>query len=233
MKTFLRRPGVQSALGAVMAAYLRLIQRTLRWRHEGLDKAEAVLSGEQGAIGLFWHGRVFLCLGIGHIWLRRPRCASMASPSADGEIVAQAMARIGFPAFRISSAKPGDTAKARAAVAAFRQAMSFVAEGGVLIVTPDGPRGPNEVIAAGSLQIARRTGAPIWLMGIASAPAIRLETWDKAMIPLPFGRGATVWDGPYHVPADADDGAIETLRQDWSARMAAITRRAEALACGD
>ena len=41
-------------------------------------------------------------------------------------------------------------------------------------ITPDGPRGPNEVIAPGALQIAKRTGAPIYLMGVAAAPALHL-----------------------------------------------------------
>jgi lysophospholipid acyltransferase (LPLAT)-like uncharacterized protein len=49
------------------------------------------------------------------------------------------------------------------------------------------------------------------------------------MFAVPFGRGAVVWDGPLHVPADADDGAIEGLIADWSARLSAATRRAEAL----
>ena len=115
-------------------------------------------------------------------------------------------------------------------MAAIRDATQWVKGGGALVVTPDGPRGPNEVIAAGSLQIARRSGQPVFLMGIAAAPAWRLEnTWDKVMFAVPFGRGAVVWDGPLHVPADADETAIAGLIQDWSARLSAATRRAEAL----
>ena len=40
-------------------------------------------------------------------------------------------------------------------VAAFREAMKLVGDGGVLIVTPDGPRGPNEVMAPVRLEIGR------------------------------------------------------------------------------
>jgi lysophospholipid acyltransferase (LPLAT)-like uncharacterized protein len=156
----------------------------------------------------------------------------MISPSADGEFLAQALGRAGFPAVRASSAKKGDAGKSRALVAAFRDAVAWVGGGGALVVTPDGPRGPNEVIAAGSLQIARRTGAPVFLMGIAAAPALRLDTWDRVMVALPFGRGAVVWDGPLYVPADADEAAVAGLVTDWSARLSAATRRAEALAAG-
>ncbi|HET6971663.1 MAG TPA: hypothetical protein VFH92_11100, partial [Phenylobacterium sp.] len=92
------------------------------------------------------------------------------------------------------------------------------------------PRGPNEIIAPGSLQIAKRSGQPIFLMGIAAHPAAQMaSTWDKVMWAAPFGRGAVVWDGPLHVPADATDAEMEGLLKDWSARLSAATRRAEAL----
>ena len=45
----------------------------------------------------------------------------------------------------------------------------------------------------------------------------------------PFGRGSVVWEGPLHVPADATDDQIAALIADWSARLSAATRRAEAL----
>jgi lysophospholipid acyltransferase (LPLAT)-like uncharacterized protein len=98
------------------------------------------------------------------------------------------------------------------------------------VVTPDGPRGPNEVIAPGALQIARRSGQPVFLMGIAANPAAQMKsTWDKVMWAAPFGRGAVVWDGPLTVPPDADEAEIARLIEDWSARLSAATRRAEAL----
>ncbi|WP_337186777.1 lysophospholipid acyltransferase family protein [Phenylobacterium sp.] len=230
MKALLRSDGVQGFLGWLLGTYLKLVLRTVRWRHENLGCVEPVLADDAaGAIALFWHGRIPLCLATAPQWWRkRTRC--LISPSADGEFIARALAMSGFPAIRVSSAKPGDTAKARQAVAAIREATNWVKDGGALVVTPDGPRGPNEVIAAGSLQIARRSGRPVFLMGIAAAPAWRLEsTWDKVMFAAPFGRGAVVWDGPLDVPPDADDAAVAALIQDWSARLSAATRRAEAL----
>jgi hypothetical protein len=89
-------------------------------------------------------------------WWRKDSRRCLVSPSSDGEFVALALEYAGFPAIRMSTAKKGDSAKARAAVAAFREAVQHVAGGGVLIITPDGPRGPNEEIAAGALQIAKR-----------------------------------------------------------------------------
>jgi lysophospholipid acyltransferase (LPLAT)-like uncharacterized protein len=228
LKGLLRNDGVQAFLGWVLGTYFRVILRTVRWRHENLACVEPVLAGEGGAIGLFWHGRVPLCLATAPQWWRK-RTRAFVSPSADGEFIAQALAMSGFPSIRISSAKKGDAAKARQAVAAIREAVTWVADGGALIVTPDGPRGPNEIIAPGALQIAKRSGQPVYLMGIAAHPATQLKTWDKVMFAAPFGRGAVVWEGPLHVPADADEGEIAGLIADWSARLSAATRRAEGL----
>ena len=231
MKSFLRSDGVQAFLGWVLGSYLRIVLRTVRWRHENLACVEPVLAdGASGAIALFWHGRIPLCLATAPQWWRK-RTKALISPSADGEFIARALEMAGFPAIRASSAKKGDSAKARQAVAAIREATAWVKGGGALVVTPDGPRGPNEVIAAGSLQIARRSGQPVYLMGVAAHPAWQVAgTWDKVMFAAPFGRGAVVWEGPLHVPADADDAAVARLIEDWSARLSAATRRAEVLA---
>lgn len=228
MKKLLRSDGVQAFLGWVLGTYIRLILNTVRWRHENVACVEPVLAGESGAIALFWHGRIPLCLATAPQWWRK-RTRAFVSPSADGEFIAQALAMAGFPAIRVSSAKKGDSAKARQAVAAIREAVTWVAGGGALVVTPDGPRGPNELIAPGAVQIAKRSGQPVFLMGIAANPAIQAKTWDEVMFALPFGRGAVVWEGPLHVPPDADEAVIAHLIADWSARLSAATRRAEAL----
>jgi lysophospholipid acyltransferase (LPLAT)-like uncharacterized protein len=229
LKGFFRHGAVQAALGFALGGYIRLMLATVRWRHENLACVEPVLDRDDvGAIALFWHGRVPLCLATAPQWWRK-RTKALISPSADGEFIARALAMAGFPAIRISSAKAGDSAKARQAVAAVREATAWVAGGGALVVTPDGPRGPNEVIAPGALRIARRSGQPVFLMGVAASPATQLSTWDRVMFAAPFGRGAVVWDGPLHVPADADEAAIQALVAEWSAKLSAATRRAEAL----
>jgi lysophospholipid acyltransferase (LPLAT)-like uncharacterized protein len=228
LKKLLRSDAVQNLLGWLLGIYIRLILHTVRWRHVNLECVEPVLSGNAGAVALFWHGRIPLCLATAPQWWRK-NTKAMISPSADGQFIATALEMAGFPGVRISTAKPGDTAKARQAVVAFREAINHVAAGGALVVTPDGPRGPNEVIAPGALQIAKRSKQPVFLMGIAASPAIQLNGWDKIMFAAPFGRGAVVWDGPLNVPDGIDEAGSEALLAQWSARLSAVTRQAEAL----
>lgn len=230
MKKLIRRPWAQAVLGWILWVVLVVTRRSLRWTHENLDPE--ILKDGRPCVMLFWHGRIPLALGIAQVWWARGGLRCMISPSADGEFIAQALARAKFPAIRVSSAKPGDTAKARAAVAGFREALEWVKAGNMIAITPDGPRGPNEVIAAGSLQLARRSGAPIYLVGVAADPCWRLDTWDKVMIAKPFGRGATVWDGPHYVSRDADEAAVAAQIAALSERLSLATRRAEVLAAG-
>ena len=230
MKSLFRNPAVQAFLGWLLASYMMMIGRTVRWRHDGLEKLQPVLTSDQGALSLLWHGRIPIWMAVGEVWRAKPDRGCLVSPSADGEFLANALERVRYPSIRMSSAKKGDSAKARQAVAGFREAMRFVADGGVLVITPDGPRGPNEIMAPGALQIAKRTGVAVFLTGIAVVPSTRLSTWDQVMLGLPFARGVVVWDGPLRVPPDADDAAITALGADWSARLRDATRRAEALA---
>jgi hypothetical protein len=228
LKKLFKSDAVQNLLGWLLGTYIRLILNTVRWTHENVECVEPVLTGDSGAIALFWHGRIPLCLATAPQWWRK-RTRAFVSPSSDGQFIATALEMAGFPAIRVSSAKQGDSAKARQAVAALREAVTWVSQGGALVITPDGPRGPNEVIAAGALQIAKRSQQPVFLMGIAANPAKQFDTWDQIMFAVPFGRGAVVWEGPLYVPADADDAAAQALLADWSARLSAATRRAEAL----
>jgi len=228
LKKLLRSDAVQNLLGWLLGVYIRVILLTVRWTHVNLDCVEPVLAGDAGAVALFWHGRIPLCLATAPQWWRK-RTKALISPSSDGQFIATALEMAGFPGIRISTAKPGDTAKARQAVVAFREAVNHVAGGGALVVTPDGPRGPNEIIAPGALQIAKRSKQPVFLMGIAANPAKQFNGWDKIMFAAPFGRGAVVWDGPLYVPEGIDDAGSEALLAQWSARLSEVTRQAEAL----
>ncbi len=226
MKGLLRSHPAQVALGSILGAYLRLVLWTVRWRHENREAVEPMLAGGSGAIGLMWHGRIPLALATAPVWWRK-KTKCVVSPSADGEFMAIALEMNGFPTLRASSAKRRDAARIRQAVGALREAVDWVKAGNGLVTPPDGPRGPAEVIQPGMVQIARRTGCPVFLSGLAANPCLRAGgSWDRAMFALPFARGAVVWDGPLHVAPDAD---VEAVIKDWSARLSAATRRAEIL----
>ena len=83
---------------------------------------------------------------------------------------------------------------------------------------------PGEITAAHEL--AKLTGAPVLMVGLACKPCVRLPSWDRTVLPLPFGRAAMVWDGPITLDKDADNAAIAA---EWTERLNAVTERAEVL----
>jgi lysophospholipid acyltransferase (LPLAT)-like uncharacterized protein len=224
MKTLFRAAWVQSTLAFLLAAYLRATLVTIRWRHEGRERAEAIWDAKGPVLVCFWHSRIPLspaCWPLGRA--QEPRAVISLSP--DGEFIAKAMERIGFPAIRGSSRKDSDPSKDKRGAGATRDILRWLKDGNGVAITPDGPRGPAEDMKEGPAMLARLSKAPVLLVGLASKPCLRLGSWDKAMIPLPFTRGVIVWDGPLGASA-ADD--LEALRMDWTQRLSAVTRRAEA-----
>ncbi len=81
----------------------------------------------------------------------------------------------------------------------------------------------------GTPTLARMTGAPVLFVGLASKPCIRIGSWDRTVIPLPFSKGAMVWDGPVRAGREDD---LEALNTEWAGRLSAVTRRAEAMLDG-
>ena len=224
MKKLVRTPWVQSALAWLVSAYLSVTLATMRWRFEDRAAADAAVAAPAGIIGCFWHGRIALAVVCRRVLKRKPRRV-MISNSPDGEFIAKTVERLGFPAIRGSSTT--DPRRKRRSVEAFREAVRFLDDGGVVAITPDGPRGPAEMVPEGPVRLAKACGAaPVFLFGLAARPTIGLRSWDRTQIPLPFGRGCVVFDGPIRV-AEAD--TIETVRLELQTRLNAVQARAEAL----
>jgi lysophospholipid acyltransferase (LPLAT)-like uncharacterized protein len=230
MKRLLASPAVQAALGWLVAAYIELVIATLRWRRENFEAARPALEGPDGVIALFWHGRIVPAIACRPVLGDKPRKV-MISLSRDGEFIALAAERLRIPTIRGSTGRGGGKRAGadKGGAVAFREAMAVVASGGVMIMTPDGPRGPDQVMQIGPVQLARATQGQVFLMGLAVRPAIQLKSWDRGRIPMPFGCGAMVLDGPFQVERDADEAALEHTRALWQARLRAAQARAEAL----
>jgi lysophospholipid acyltransferase (LPLAT)-like uncharacterized protein len=227
VKGLFRSAVVQEILGFLLGGYLWFVRHTIRWRMINRAPVDAQLEEPIGVLSCLWHGRIAASMGAASMALPHRNARALISLSQDGEFIAKAMAWQGMPAFRGSSRKTKDPKRVASGSTAYRQSLEFVRKGGILVLTPDGPRGPAEEIAEGVVRMAVRTGAPVVLIGLATDPVIRLKTWDSMILPIPFGRGRVVYDGPLFAPPDADDAAILAMRKDWAARLSAATGAAE------
>lgn len=217
----LRNPVIMKTVSFLLSEWLRFCYATIRWEHENTPLAEEVWEKGGGVLIAFWHSR--LALGIASWPQDRAQPAkAMISLSADGEFIAQAVARLGIPAVRGSAANKEKKAVTKGGTQALRDGLKQLRVG-ALALTPDGPRGPARNMAEGLPVMARISGAPVLMLGLSCKPAIRLNSWDRALIPLPFARGAIVWDR-VEFPKGGD---VAQVAAEWKARLTAVEARAD------
>ena len=194
-------------LGAVA---LRALALTLRVRREEATVAP-LWAARAPVIYAVWHGRVLL---LPHLYGRRG-CHVLASRSRDGEVVARWITRFGLVPVRGSSSRGGGDALRRLARA--------LRSGGEVVVVPDGPTGPREVLKPGVIALARLTGAPIVPMAVGVSREWRLRSWDEFRIPKPFARCVMRFGEPIRVPAATDRAALEAARKDVEVALRSVT----------
>ncbi|MCB9877512.1 MAG: lysophospholipid acyltransferase family protein [Planctomycetes bacterium] len=172
------------------------------WRVERIDLGgQRCFDGDGPWIVLMWHGRMLPAMPLRPH--RARRIGVLVSPSDDGGLAMRALRHFGYVVVRGSLSRRG--------ARALREMHELLAGGGKLVVTPDGPRGPRHSCNVGPAWLARETGAPLLLLGLAADRVWRLKSWDAFVIPKPFARVAAVYSGPIEVPADADDATLERL----------------------
>ncbi len=219
----LRNPLIQSVLAWFLAQWMRFCYATIRWDHRNQHLAEAVWKQGGGVLVVFWHSRTSLAP---YSWPldRAPPIKGVISRSVDGEFVAKSVARLGIPAVRGSTANKDKGEVDKGGTQALRDGLRQLKVGG-LAITPDGPRGPVRSMAEGLPLMAKVSKAPVLFLGLSCNPAIRLNSWDRAVIPMPFGKGAVVWDYA-EFPEGAD---MSVVAAEWRERTNALEIEADAI----
>jgi lysophospholipid acyltransferase (LPLAT)-like uncharacterized protein len=213
-RRFRRRVG-----GALARALAPLLLRALAatWRVQRTGGAgRERFDGAAPWILAFWHGRMLPMLP-----LRAHRARGihvLVSPSDDGGLASIALRRFGYRVVRGSLSRGGSRA--------LREMDDVLANGGQLVLTPDGPRGPRHQMNSGVAWLARASGAPIVPVGVAVDRAWHLRSWDRFTIPKPFARVVIAYGDPVRVARTATDGELEGLTQQLRDAMLALERDA-------
>ncbi len=212
-------------IGRLTGWYLLLCNRTTRWTDHGATQVAPAASEGPGVILALWHGRLLICAP--HAWPRKARRTlhGLISQSKDGEAIATAVAAIGIRAVRGSTAKAG---KDKGGAGALKEMIRILRGGDSVALTPDGPRGPRMRATLGIIQLAKLSGAAIVPMSAAVSGQRLADSWDRAAIPTPFGRGVHYWGAPIHVPRDADEAGMEAARLALEHTLNALTAAADA-----
>jgi hypothetical protein len=172
------------------------------------------------AIYCIWHNRLPLCMKA-YFGYAKPRnhtagLAAMVSASRDGAFLAAILERFHVQPVRGSSSRRGPQA--------LLELTSWAERGFDLAITPDGPRGPRYVVQEGVMSLAQVTGLPILPVSYHLRWKIRLRSWDRLQVPLPFARCELYLGKPVRVPREASEAEREALRQELESAMRAITK---------
>lgn len=216
-------------VGALLVAlYIRLVNATTRWQIEGQEHLDLMLAREGGVVFAIWHGRLLLMPGWSAGGRRR---VAMVSASRDGDFTAGVCAHFGIGSVRGSSHHHGKRRNKGALRAYIGARQALLRENALLGIAPDGPRGPRMRAEPGAAQLAIETGSPVLPVSYSVRWGRFLKSWDRFLLPFPFGRGVLIWGQPLFPPAKGDEEGAARYLAGMEAALTTITNRADEL-CG-
>ncbi len=217
-----RHPWVLSGVGTALAGYLKLVYHTNRFvvAPEGVHEKTAQ---HLPVIVAMWHGQHFM------VPFAKPAhwpAKVMISRSADGEVNAVAARKLGLGLIRASGGQNARQIKKRGGMRGFIEALRALKEGYSIAMTADVPKGPARKSGIGIVQLAKHSGRPILPVAVATSRSKELDSWDKASVNLPFGRGGIAVGELIWVPSDTGEEALEAYRLKVEEELNAATRHA-------
>ena len=224
-RRLIRHPSMQAALARLLGLYLFAVYRTTRWTLLGEEHLRAALRPAPGqgrpAVVAFWHETLPMIPPLLLCARRRmPEVAAMGahvlvSRHRDGRFVGAVVRRYGVGLVHASTSRGG--------AAGLRTMLRLLAAGDMVVMTPDGPRGPRRVAAPGVAQLAALSGRPVLPCAAAlHAPARARELGPDAPAAALRPRRAGL--------RPADDGAARRPRRGarWPPIAAALTAACDA-----
>ena len=216
-KKLLKSKVVQRFLTFIITRIIRIIYKTNKWEISYDDALTPYINGDKQAIFAFWHGRLIM---MPNVIPKKLKFYVMISIHTDGEIIANCMKFFNIHLVRGSSRKGGTSA--------LRHAQKVLLEENAnLGITPDGPKGPRMKINSNVVALAKMTSAPIIPVTFSSSRAKILKSWDRFMLPFPFGKSVLQYGNPVIVPSDCDKTTMETLKIVLEEEMIRITYEAD------
>ena len=176
---------------------------TARFSTTGMHRLRPFLDDPQkGALLVLWHDHTLIPLHF----FRDCGIGTMMSTSRAGQMQAAFWRLYGWPVVWGSTKK-------KEGIAALRETMRIVGEGGIFGFTPDGPKGPRREAHGGAVYIASKTGAPILPISVAASHFWQLPTWDRFLIPKPFARVHIHLGAALQIPPELSRAQSEIWRE--------------------
>jgi len=127
-----------------------------------------------------WHGQLLMQALNYRKFKKDGQIKVIVSEHRDGQTIRKVVSHLGVGALEGSSTRGG--------VKALIGAIKSIKNGIDVAITPDGPKGPIHEVADGIIAIANKTNANILTCKIVPTKYWQTKSWDKFIIPKPFGR---------------------------------------------
>lgn len=185
-------------IAALVKYLLRGILKTCRVQIEGIEYLKEA-AHEGPLILMLWHNRLAplaeILRPLGKIFT----FSAFVSKSKDGEILSQLVLTYkGGKVIRVPHNHREGALRTMIETLQKKEA--------VVMITPDGPRGPRYKLKPGVRFAATETNARIIAFNWEAKKYYELNTWDKFRIPLPF----TTVKATFSEPIESD-ASVETL----------------------
>ncbi|QKJ27886.1 lysophospholipid acyltransferase family protein [Aliarcobacter cibarius] len=127
-----------------------------------------------------WHGDLISQIYNYFGFRKNGVVKAMVSENRDGETITKLAAMFRIWAIRGSSSK--------GAAKVMLSALKELKLGNDVAISPDGPRGPRHSIADGIVIIAQKSGKKIVCFNTIPTRYWQFNSWDKFVLPKPFGK---------------------------------------------
>ena len=140
-----------------------------------------------------WHGDLMSQPYNYFAFRKNGKVKAMISHNKDGEIITKLVSNFKIGAVRGSSSKGA----AKVLISAIKE----IKEGHDITITPDGPRGPRYSVADGIVAIAQKSAARIVVLSSKPTKYWQFKSWDKFVLPKPFGKIDFYMSEPFDINA--------------------------------
>lgn len=179
---------------------LRGLTATLRLSEAGDLSTSLSVRSRPPTIYAVWHETA---LAAAH-YRDRPIHA-LASRSFDGELISRMLESLGFP----RTARGSST---RAGGLGTLEMLRYLEQGEHVLVTVDGPKGPRRQAKPGVIKLAQLSRCPVVPVAFDCSPNLRIGSWDRMIIPVPFSRGVYCYGPELRFSADGSSPASALAR---------------------
>lgn len=184
------------AYSAKMA--IRLVVKTCKVRIQGLQTFVETAE-KQPCILMLWHNRLVLVSEILNSHASQFIYTAFISKSRDGDPLA-----ILAESYNAGRALRVPHNARHLALGQLIGALKN--KGEIIVITPDGPRGPAGVIKPGIVIAAREADASVVPFSWQAKKFWQLQTWDRMQIPKPFTTIDVVFGEPVSMPKEPGEG---------------------------